>query len=129
MVVSDYSDSPSRGAKSVVSAASVGLDEQVRQVLGGSCVVVAVDFENKLWNMLVRKTCLKQNPTINLFFKHVFYVSQRVFRFFNIFTSRIDWRVNKVLPHILAHHNSLESIRTVLFRFRVRQCLHVVVYQ
>ena len=42
LVVSDYSDSPSRGAKSVVSAASVGLDEQVRQVLGGSCVVVAV---------------------------------------------------------------------------------------
>ena len=42
LVVSYCSDSPSRGAKSVVSAASVGLDEQVRQVLGGSCVVVAV---------------------------------------------------------------------------------------
>ena len=42
LVVSDYSDSPSRGAKSVVSASSVRLDEQVRQVFGGSCVVAIV---------------------------------------------------------------------------------------
>ena len=40
LVVSYYSDSPSRGAKSVVSAASVRLDEQVGQVFGGSCGVV-----------------------------------------------------------------------------------------
>lgn len=79
--------------------------------------------------MLVRDILVEEVAVVELLLKHVFNVSEGVFRFFKVFTGGVDRRVDQLLAHILAHHYALERIRAVLFRFRFRKHLSVVLDQ